>query len=388
MPVINRIAEFGAELTAWRQHLHRIPELDFDLHETAAFVEARLREMGVDEIHTGIAKTGMVAVIRGQGPGPAIGLRADMDALPIEEATGVAYASERPGRMHACGHDGHMAILLGAAKYLAETRNFAGSVALIFQPSEEMSGGGRVMVEEGIMDRFGIAQVYALHNAPEVPLGHIVTRPGAVAAAADEFDIRIVGTGGHAAFPHLAVDPVPAALALGMGLQGLPARRVDPVGSAVVSLTMLKGSQATNIIPQEVRLAGTVRTLDEAVRVRLAAEIRAMAEGIAAAHGCTAVIRYDFGYPVLVNDPEAARFAAEVAAGVVGEARVDPACPPQLGAEDFSYMTQARPGAMVMLGTGPDRAFCHHPAFDYNDEATPIGASWFVGLVERALPLG
>ncbi|MEM9320899.1 MAG: M20 aminoacylase family protein [Pseudomonadota bacterium] len=391
MAVINRIAEFEPDIRAWRQHLHTIPELDFDLFETAAFVEARLREIGVDEIHTGIAKTGMVALINGrsggQDGGPTIGLRADMDALPIEEETGAPYASRYPGRMHACGHDGHMAVLLGAARYLAETRNFSGRVALIFQPSEEMNGGGRVMVEEGIMERFDISRVFGLHNNPALPLGKIATRPGPLLAAADEFFLTLTGKGGHAAYPHETVDPLPAALQLGQALQAIPARRISPFANAVVSLTMLQAGTATNIIPQTVRLAGTVRTLDEAVRTKILTDIEVIADSTARAHGCAADIEIKRGYPVTVNDADAAAFAAEVASAIVGPENTDAACGPEMGAEDFSYMLQARPGAFIMLGSGPEGAYPHHPKYNYNDEASPIGASWFVKLVETANPL-
>ncbi|RMF41226.1 MAG: amidohydrolase [Alphaproteobacteria bacterium] len=385
MAVINRIAEYEPELRAWRRHLHTIPELDFDLFQTAAFVEERLREIGVDEIHTGIAKTGIVALIRGQGEGPVTGLRADMDALPIEEMTGLDYASKTPGRMHACGHDGHTTILLGAARYLAETRNFAGTVALIFQPSEELSGGGQVMVDEGIMERFGITRVFGLHNAPGVEFGRIATRPGPLMAAADEFHITVSGQGGHGAYPHQAIDPVPAALQIAQGLQAIPARRIDPFANAVISLTMLKGSDATNIIPQNVELAGTVRTLDEALRDRIEADIGLLAESAAVANRCTAALRYHRGYPVTVNDADQAAFAARVAADVVGEAMVTPDCQPEMGAEDFSYMLKARPGAYVFLGAG-DGPFPHHPQYDFNDDISPIGASWMVRLIELGQP--
>jgi hippurate hydrolase len=386
MAVINRIAEFEPDMRAWRRHLHSIPELDFDLFETAAFVEARLQEIGVDEVHTGIAKTGIVALIHGSGDGPVIGLRADMDALPIEEANDLPYKSKHSGRMHACGHDGHTTILLGAARYLAETRNFAGTVALIFQPSEEISGGGQVMCEEGMMERFRIARVFALHNAPEIEFGWIHLRPGPILAAQDEFWIKLRGKGGHAGYPHEAVDPIPALLQLGQALQSIPARRVDPMASAVVSLTMLRAGAATNVIPEEVMLAGTVRTLDDALRSQIAEDIKKIAEASADAHHCTAEVDYDWGYPVTSNDPEEAAFAARAATDVVGPERVNANCLPEMGAEDFSYMLQKRPGAYVLLGTGPG-ASCHNPAFNYNDEASPIGASWFVRLVETALPL-
>lgn len=385
MAVINRIAEFDAEMRAWRRHLHSIPELDFDLYQTAAFVVARLREMGVDEIHEGIARTGIVALIRGQGEGPVVGLRADMDALPIEERPERPYKSRHAGRMHACGHDGHVTILLGAARYLAETRNFAGTVALIFQPSEEMSGGGKVMCDEGMMERFGISRVWALHNMPGLPLGNVGTRPGPLMAATDQFEIVVRGRGGHAAYPHNCLDPVPPAIDIAQGLRSIVSRRVDPLVSAVVSLTVLEAGEATNIIPQSARLAGTVRTLDAMTRQAIAGWIRTLAESGARAHGATAEVSYEFGYPVVVNDPVEAAFCARVAAEVVGEARVVADCAPQMGAEDFAYMLEARPGAYVFLGTG-DGAPLHHPDFDYNDDASPIGASYFARLVETALP--
>ena len=387
MAVINRIAEFEPELRAWRRHLHTIPELDFDLFDTAAFVAARLGEIGVDEIHEGIAKTGIVALIRGRAPGPVVGLRADMDALPIEEAVDRPWKSARPGRMHACGHDGHTTILLGAARYLAETRNFAGTVALIFQPSEEMSGGGRAMVEEGMMERFGIGRVFGLHNEPGRPLGEIGLRAGPLLAAVDDFRVRLTGRGGHAAYPQACVDPVPAALGIGQALLTIPARRADPLAEIVVSLTVLRAGEAENVIPEVAELGGTVRTLDEGVRAMAKAAVEEIVEGTAAAFGVAAELDYRLGYPVLVNDQAEAAFCAEVAAGVVGEAMVVADRRPEMGAEDFAYMLQARPGAYVFLGTG-DGAGLHHPAFDYNDEATPIGASYFVRLVEAALPLG
>ncbi len=387
MAVINRIAEFEPELRGWRRHLHTIPELDFDLFDTAAFVAARLGEIGVDEIHEGIAKTGIVALIRGRAPGPVVGLRADMDALPIEEAVDRPWKSTRPGRMHACGHDGHTTILLGAARYLAETRNFAGTVALIFQPSEEMSGGGRAMVEEGMMERFGIGRVFGLHNEPGRPLGEIGLRAGPLLAAVDDFRVRLTGRGGHAAYPQACVDPVPAALGIGQALLTIPARRADPLAEIVVSLTVLRAGEAENVIPEVAELGGTVRTLDEGVRAMAKAAVEEIVEGTAAAFGVAAELDYRLGYPVLVNDQAEAAFCAEVAAGVVGEAMVVADRRPEMGAEDFAYMLQARPGAYVFLGTG-DGAGLHHPAFDYNDEATPIGASYFVRLVEAALPLG
>lgn len=387
MAVINRIAEFEPELRAWRRHLHTIPELDFDLFDTAAFVAERLGEIGVDEIHQGIAKTGIVALIRGSATGPVVGLRADMDGLPIEEAVDRPWKSTRPGRMHACGHDGHTTILLGAARYLAETRNFAGTVALIFQPSEEMSGGGRVMVEEGMMERFGIGRVYGLHNEPGRRFGEVGLRPGPLLAAVDDFRVRLTGRGGHAAYPQACLDPVPAALGIGQALMTIPARRADPLAEIVVSLTVLEAGEALNVIPGVAELGGTVRTLDEAVRAMAKAAVEEIVAATAAGFGVQADLDYRLGYPVLVNDASEAAFCARVASGVVGEAMVVPDRRPEMGAEDFAYMLQARPGAYVFLGTG-EGAGLHHPAYDYNDEATPIGASYFARLVEAALPLG
>lgn len=384
MTILAEIATGAAELTAWRRHLHTIPELDFDLFETSDFVAERLEAIGVDEIHRGIARTGIVALIRGRAPGAVVGLRADMDALPITEETGAPWASRRAGRMHACGHDGHTTILLGAARHLARTRTFAGTVALIFQPSEEMSGGGRVMVEEGMMERFGISRVFGLHNVPNLAFGHVATRPGSLLAAADEFRITLRGRGGHAAYPDEALDPVPGLLELGMALRQLTARRIDARDPAVLGLTVLEASRATNVIPETARLAGTVRTLSTRARDLLEEEVRRLAGGIAAAHGLSAEIDYQRGYPVTVNDPGSAALVARVAEGLFGAGNVTADCPPELGSEDFSYMLEARPGAFFFLGTGPG-AGLHSPRFDFNDEAIPHGAALFVALAEAAL---
>jgi len=387
MPVLNRIAEFAPEMAEWRRWMHRNPELGFDLPKTAAFVAERLREIGVDEIHDGIAKTGIVAIVAGRGPGPTIGLRADMDALPILEQTGLPHASETPGLMHACGHDGHTAMLLGAAKYLAETRNFAGRVALIFQPAEEGGGGGDAMVKDGIMDRFQIARVFGLHNAPDRPVGHFLTNSGPVMAAVDEFAVTVTGKGGHAAFPHETRDPIAAAVAMVQGIQTIVSRNHKALDDLVISVTQFHAGSANNVIPAQAVFSGTIRTFDPAVQAMVDARLEALVAGHAAAFGVTADLVFDRGYPATVNDAEMAAFAAEVAREIAGPDRVDAAAPREMGAEDFSYMLNARPGAYLFLGQG-DGPFCHHPAYDFNDEIAPIGASFFARLVERAQPVG
>ncbi|MFT3689730.1 M20 aminoacylase family protein [Paenirhodobacter sp.] len=386
MPVLNRIAAFAPEMTEWRRWLHRHPELEFDLPQTSAFVAARLREFGVDEVHEGIARSGIVALIRGRAPGPVIGLRSDMDALPVGELTGKVYASETPGRMHACGHDGHMAMLLGAAKYLAETRNFAGTVALIFQPAEEEGGGGEVMVREGIMERFGISQVFGMHNAPNLPLGHFQTGPGPVMAAVDSAWVTVTGKGGHGATPQVCVDPVVAIVGMVQALQTIVSRNVSAVDQLVVSVTEIHAGSANNIIPESGWFGATIRTFDPEIRDLAEERFRAIIAGQAAAYGVEVGLRYERGYPPTVNDPAKAAFAAEVAREVSGPAAVVDDVGRDMGAEDFSYMLEARPGAFLFLGIGPGEGL-HHPAYDFNDEAAPVGASFFARLVERALPL-
>jgi len=383
MPVINRIAEFADEVAGWRRDFHAHPELGYDVHRTAARVAELLKGFGVDEIVTGIGRTGVVAVIRGRGPGRTIGLRADMDALPITERTGAPYKSLTDGKMHACGHDGHTAMLLGAAKYLAETRNFDGTAILIFQPAEEGGAGGRAMVEDGLMERFGIEEVYGLHNMPGRPLGTFGVRAGGIMAASDEFNITIEGSGGHAAIPHTTVDPVIVAAQLIIALQTLVSRSVDPMRSAVLSVTMLQAGNAFNVIPQTVKLTGTIRTLDEEVRDFMEARLRQMCEGIATTFGAKAEVHYRRGYPVTVNAPAQASFAAEVAAEVVGGDRVEASADASMGGEDFSYMLQARPGAYVFLGNGKSSDL-HSDTYDFNDEIIPVGVSYWVKLVETA----
>ena len=386
MPVINSIAANADQITAWRQHLHSIPELALECPKTAAFVAERLREFGVDELHEGIAQTGIVAIINGQRDGPTIGLRADMDALPITEETGVPYASTHPGKMHACGHDGHTAMLLGAAKYLAETRNFKGRVALIFQPGEEAGGGGEVMVQDGIMDRFDIGQVYAIHNAPNLELETFHTNPGPIMAAADTFHIYLNGKGGHAARPHDCVDPVPAACAMVQAFQTIVSRNLKPAERLVISVTQIHTGTTDNVIPETAYINGTVRTFDKSVQAMAVKRMEEIIAGQAAAYGIEARMEFEYGYPPTINSATEAQFALETAADVVGETRVDGEKEPVMGAEDFSYMLEARPGAYLMLGQG-DGVGVHHPEYNFNDQIAPVGASFLARLVERAQPL-
>ncbi|REC58453.1 amidohydrolase [Rhodosalinus sediminis] len=383
MPVINRIAALSDEMAGWRRHLHAHPEIGFDCHATARFVAERLRAFGVDEVHEGVARTGVVAVIRGRADGPAVGLRADMDALPMPDESGAAWASTVPGRAHACGHDGHTAMLLGAAQYLAETRNFAGRAVLLFQPAEEDGGGGGVMVDEGVPDRFELREVYALHNRPGLPEGHVATRAGPIMAAVDDVRLTLTGRGGHAARPHEARDPIGPALAIAQAIRSLPAE-ADPRAELRVALTQIEAGTTTNVIPEVARLAGTVRSFDAGWRDWAEARVRAIVEGVAAAHGVTAALDYDRWYPATVNHPRETAFAAEVARDVVGEA-VDLETEPSMGAEDFAYLLEARPGAYLLVGQG-ETPMCHHPAFDFNDRIAPVGASLYARLVERALP--
>lgn len=385
MPVVNRIADYADDMAQWRQTLHRIPELGLDCPKTAAFVAERLREFGVDEIHEGIARTGIVAIVNGRGAGPTIGLRADMDGLPIAEETGLAYASEHEGRMHACGHDGHTTMLLGAARYLAETRNFSGRVALIFQPAEEQGGGAGVMVEEGIMDRFDIREVYALHNVPGLDLGTFYTTPGPIMAAVDTFHVHIKGVGGHGAMPHETRDPVMAAVGIAQAIQTIVSRNHYALNDLVISVTQIHAGTVDNVIPDTAYLNGTVRTFDPGVQKMVMERMEQIVAGQAASFGVEAELDYEIGYPATVNDPDKAGFAAQVAREIAGEDRVIADAGREMGAEDFAYMLQARPGAYLFVGQGPG-AGLHHPEYDFNDEVAPIGASFFARLVERAQP--
>lgn len=386
MPVKNRFAEMLPEITQWRRDFHTHPELLFEVHRTAAKVADLLRSFGCDEVVTGIGRTGVVGVIHGKTDtaGRVIGLRADMDALPITEQTGVDYASTTPGVMHACGHDGHTAMLLGAAKYLAETRNFDGKAVVIFQPAEEGGGGGREMVEDGMMERFGVQEVYGMHNMPGIPVGTFAIRTGAIMAAADQFELTVTGKGGHAAKPHECIDTTVVAAHIIVGLQTIASRNVDPMKQVVVSVcTVQTDSTAHNVIPQVVKLKGTVRTMDPGVQDYVERRISEIVTGTATALGAQAKVDYQRGYPVTVNAEVNTRHAVDVAKAVSGQ--VDENTAPLMGAEDFSFMLNSRPGAYIFLGNG-DTAMVHHPAYNFDDNAIPFGSSWYAGMVEARMP--
>jgi len=385
MPLLNRAAELQTEVTEWRRHLHTKPELLFAVENTAAFVENKLREFGVDEIVTGLGRTGVVGLIRGNhGEGRTIGLRADMDALPMTETSGKPWASTVPGKMHACGHDGHTAMLLGAAKYLAETRNFKGAVAVIFQPAEEGGGGGNEMVKDGMMERFSIGEVYGMHNMPGMPLGQFGTRVGPIMASTDEFTITVDGRGGHAAQPHKTVDPIVIGSQIVNALQTIASRTVDPLASVVVSVTKFNAGFAHNIIPEQATLAGTVRTLRPEVRDLAEARIKQISESLASAYGAKVTVSYGRNYPVTVNHRDETGHALAAAADIAGESKVSADLDPMMGGEDFSYMLLARPGAFIFIGNG-ETAGLHNPAYDFNDEAIPHGISYWVKLAEMRL---
>lgn len=386
MPVINRIADYTADMTAWRRHLHQHPEIAFECHDTAAFVVERLREFGITDIHEGIATSGVVAIIEGQGDGPTIGLRADMDALPMQEETGLEYASKVDGKMHACGHDGHTTMLLGAARYLAETRNFSGRVALIFQPAEEFGGGGEVMVKEGILDTFDISEVYALHNAPGTPVGQFYTTPGPIMAAADAFEIHITGEGAHGAMPHEGNDPIVPAIAMAQAFSSIVSRNNYYADALVISVTQIHTGSADNIVPEKAYINGTVRTFDKRVQDMVIKRMQAIVDGQAAAFGVQAKLDYQFGYPATINDADKAKFAADVARDVAGDAGVNGNSGPEMGAEDFAYLLEKRPGAYLFVGNG-NTAGLHHPEYNFDDDTAASGASFFAKIVETAQPV-
>jgi amidohydrolase len=387
MPVVNRLAALTDEITEWRRDLHAHPEIMYDLPRTAATVAEKLKSFGCDEVVPGLGRTGVVAVIRGKkhGSGKVVGLRADMDALPIEEATGLSYASQTPGNMHACGHDGHTAMLLGAAKHLCESRNFDGTAVMIFQPAEEGGAGAKAMIDDGLLERFSIGEVYGLHNYPGIPVGQFAIRPGAIMAAADRLHIEVEGVGGHAARPHRAVDTVLVGAEIVSALQQIVSRNVDPIDNAVVSITLFHAGTTDNVIPQTALLRGTARSLKPEVRDLLERRVVEIATGVAALHGARAKVGYHRDYPVVVNHARETEVAAGVARDVVGVGKVDPATAPVMGGEDFSFMLQQRPGAFIFMGNG-DSAGLHNPAYDFNDKAIPFGSSYWVRLIETTMP--
>lgn len=389
MPIVNRVADLQPDIMGWRRDLHAHPELLYDVHRTAAFVADRLREFGCDEVVTGMGRTGVVGVIKGRkksggGDIKGIGLRADMDALPIEEETGVAYRSTVSGKMHACGHDGHTAMLLGAARYLAETRNFAGDAIMIFQPAEEGGAGAAAMIEDGLMDRFKIDQVYGMHNSPGMEIGTFATRVGPAMAATDHIKIHIEGMGGHAARPHKSIDSVLVGAQLITALQQIVSRSVDPLDAAVISICEFHAGNTNNVIPQTARLEGTARSLTAEVRDLIEQRVNEVCDGVAKLTGSRITLNYERSYPVLVNHAEQTEIAAKVATEISGEANVSLDIPPVMGAEDFAYMLEKRPGAFIFIGNG-ESAGLHHPSYNFNDDAIVYGSSYWIRLVETQL---
>jgi hippurate hydrolase len=386
MPIINRVADLHEEITAWRRDLHENPEILYEVHRTAGIVADKLKAFGCDEVVPGIGRTGVVGVIKGRKAGAkVIGLRADMDALPMTETTGLPYASKTPGRMHACGHDGHTAMLLGAAKYLCETRNFDGTAVVIFQPAEEGGAGGKAMVDDGMMDRWNIQEVYGLHNGPGIPVGQFAIRPGPLLAASDRISIEVTGKGGHAARPHQCIDTVLVASHIVTGLHAIVSRNVDPIQSGVISICMFHSGEAENVIPATATLKGTARSLTPEVRDLLERRIIEVAESTARMHGAHAKVTYLRGYPVTNNHARETQFAASVAKQVAGDDKVETNALPIMGGEDFAFMLEARPGAFIFMGNG-DTAGVHHPQYDFNDQAIPVGVSYWARLVETAMP--
>ena len=385
----GRARELRGEISGWRRDFHRHPEILYAVDRTAGIVAEKLRAFGCDEVAEGIGQTGVVGIVRGRetSSGEVVGMRADMDALPMTELNEFGHKSTIPGRMHGCGHDGHTAMLLGAAKMLAETRDFNGAVALIFQPAEEGGAGGEAMVKDGMMERFGVKRVFGIHNMPGVPLGRFALRPGTLMAAADFFDIEIEGRGGHAARPHQCVDPVVVGAHLVAALQTLASRAADPIDNVVVSVCEFHAGEAPNVIPETAVLRGTARFLREDTRDRVESRLGEMCEAVGKTFGARAALKYRRLYPCTVNDDAAAAFAAGVAARVAGPDNVDSDAPPIMGGEDFSFMLRARPGAFIFLGNG-DTFGVHHPRYDFNDDAIPFGCAYWAHLAEAAMPAG
>ncbi|MEO1143467.1 MAG: M20 aminoacylase family protein [Pseudomonadota bacterium] len=387
MPIVNRMAELHNEITEWRREIHQNPELMYDVHQTAATVAGKLEEFGCDEVVTGIGRTGVVGIIHGrtQDSGHCVGMRADMDALPITEIRDIPHKSKAEGKMHACGHDGHTAMLLGAAKYLAETRNFDGTVAVIFQPAEEGGAGGKAMCDDKMMERFGINEVYGMHNLPGLEVGEFAIRPGPIMAGTDEFVIKITGKGAHAAMPHLGMDPIFIGSQVVVGLQAIVSRNLSPLDSLVVTVTKFNAGTAMNVIPETVELAGTIRSLTRESRDFAISRLKEVTNGICSANSATASIEIKDGYPVTTNHDAETDKAVKVAELIAGQDNVDPKREPTMGGEDFSYMLLERPGAFIFVGNG-DTAGLHHPEYDFNDEAIPFGTSYWAKLAETLMP--
>ncbi len=390
MPIINRLADYHTEMTAWRRDIHENPELALEEHRTSAFIQEKLKAFGVDEVVAGIARTGVVGVIRGREPGGGIGLRADIDALPILEATGLPYASKTPGVMHACGHDGHTTMLLGAARYLAETRNFAGTVYVIFQPAEELHGGGEMMVREGLFERFPMDWVFGLHNWPKGPAGTFLWRVGPTMAAVANITITVHGRGAHGAQPQDSIDPIVVSGAIVSALQSVVSRNVEPTETAVVTIAEIRGGNAFNVIPPDVTMRGTARWFSPAVGDLLETAVTRIVRATAEAYGATADLTFARTYPATINDEAATALAKAAAETVVGEARVVPMAMPTMGGEDFSFMLNAKQGNYIMLGAGrsADDPQVHSPLYDFNDDLLPVGASYWATLAEQLLPRG
>jgi hippurate hydrolase len=387
MPIINRAAALQDEVALWRRDIHANPEVLYEVHRTAGLVADKLKAFGCDEVVPGIGKTGVVGVVKGRrhASGKVIGMRADMDALPMTETTGLPYASKTPGKMHACGHDGHTAMLLGAAKYLCETRNFDGTAVLIFQPAEEGGAGGKAMVDDGLMERWSIQEVYGMHNMPGIPAGDFALRAGPLLAASDGIHIEITGKGGHAARPHQCIDPVLIGSHVVTALHSIVSRNLDPLDSGVISICMFQAGEAVNVIPETAVLQGTARSLTAPVRDLIERRIVEVAEATAALYGAVAKVRYERKYPVTNNHARQTEFAAAVAADVAGSDRVNSNVSPVMGGEDFSFMLEARPGAFIFIGNG-DTAGVHHPKYDFNDAAIAAGISYWGRLAETAMP--
>lgn len=387
------IQSYHQELTALRRDLHAHPELGFEEVRTSGIVAAALESYGV-EVHRGIGKTGLVGIIRGRGvdSGRMVGLRADMDALPMTEENSFPHRSTTPGLMHGCGHDGHTVMLLGAARYLAQTRRFDGTVVLIFQPAEEGRGGARAMLDDGLFDTYPCDAIYALHNWPGLPAGTVGVNPGPMMAAADRFEIIVRGKGGHGAHPYQTVDPVLAAGHIITALQSVVSRNVNPLDAAVVSIGSMQAGNpgAMSVIPNEARLLGTVRTFRPSVQEMVEQRMRAVADGVAQAFGATVELVYERLFPVTVNTPQHAHRVADIATELLGGEHVIRDLTPSMGSEDFSFMLQQRPGAYFRLGQGGAESGCvlHNARFDFNDEVIPLGSAMFCGLAERDLPLG